>query len=142
MKGADPKVKDSQGREPIHMTKGIKNKQMVTKLLSLINATNGCCCSRRKRYSPQSFRNMKGSKGNIVCFIIFFGIFMLTLNYFFFPTLNQNYWKLTSNVLAIFSCLFFIASWIIPPGYLEKKSEGEFLLLLTKFDPRCLCPYC
>jgi hypothetical protein len=29
-----------------------------------------------------------------------------------------------------------------PPGYLNKKAEGEILLLLTKFDPSSLCPYC
>ena len=33
-------------------------------------------------------------------------------------------------------------SWLVSPGYLEKKVEGEFLLLLTKFDPKSLCPFC
>jgi len=42
----------------------------------------------------------------------------------------------------VLSFLFFLLSWLLSPGYLEKKADGEFLLLLTRFDPKALCPFC
>jgi len=38
--------------------------------------------------------------------------------------------------------VFFFFSCLVTPGYLNKKVDGEFLLMLTRFDPKSLCPFC
>lgn len=33
-------------------------------------------------------------------------------------------------------------SWLMDPGYIRKDPNLEFLSLLEKFEPHCLCPEC
>lgn len=62
--------------------------------------------------------------------------------YVLYPNISARSLKLSISILAICTFITFILSWLITPGYLQKKAEGEFLLLLTKFDPNTLCPFC
>lgn len=45
-------------------------------------------------------------------------------------------------VLTLSTLVFFTLSCALSPGYLAKRADGEFLLLLTKFDAESLCPFC
>lgn len=67
---------------------------------------------------------------------------MIFLYSVIYPNLKDEYWRISLSIFAIFTGISFILSWMVKPGYLKKKAEGEFLLLLTKFDPKSLCPFC
>lgn len=81
-----------------------------------------------------------------VVYLYFFIFFIAVILIFFFtvlyPNLNGDYWRVSITIFASCTSLSFILSWIVSPGYLLKKAEGEFLLLLTRFDPNTLCPFC
>jgi len=45
-------------------------------------------------------------------------------------------------VELLVSFLFFVMANQVSPGTIQRTLEGEILLLLTKFDPKTLCPTC
>jgi hypothetical protein len=85
---------------------------------------------------------MKKSVAYVYFFICFFTIMVVFFASVLYPNLKDDYWRLSLSIFAVLTCITFLSSWIKSPGYLNKRAEGEFLLLLTKFDPKSLCPYC
>ena len=84
---------------------------------------------------------MRSSIFYVVCFLLFLLAMGFCIFYFLFPLVN-NYLQISITVFAIMTTVFFFFSCLVTPGYLNKKVDGEFLLMLTRFDPKSLCPFC
>ncbi len=48
------------------------------------------------------------------------------------------------DMFYVLSLVFFLLSYLINPGTLQKSTNEKvnFLRLLSKFEAKCLCPYC
>lgn len=85
---------------------------------------------------------MKKSVAYVYAFLVFMITIAICIYSFLFPNMNNDYYKITLIIFGFLTSFSFLLSWMITPGYIEKKAEGEFLLILTKFDPKSLCPFC
>lgn len=85
---------------------------------------------------------MKKSVVYLYFFIFFMAIILIFFISVLYPNLRGDNWRICISIFASCTGLSFILSWVVSPGYITKKAEGEFLLLLTRFDPNTLCPFC
>jgi len=81
-------------------------------------------------------------------YIIITAISFLVFQLQILPNANNTTISILVNSFFLMSFVFFLCSWLISPGHLKKKADknsqkmGNFLILLQKFDPQSLCPYC
>jgi hypothetical protein len=138
-KGANPSLRDSIGRRPVELVGCFKDKMIKEKAIRTLSISQNFCQSL---YHRNSIQEMKKSVSYLFLFIIIMAVIILFIMSILYPNLDGAYWKISLAILSITTGLTFILSWFVSPGYLTKKAEGEFLLLLTKFDPKSLCPFC
>ena len=75
-------------------------------------------------------------------FILILGTIIASYATVIYPNIDKLYWRVFLNLTAALTSVLYIISWLVNPGYLNKKADGEFMLLLNKFDPNSLCPFC
>ena len=78
---------------------------------------------------------MKKSALYVSLFMFFFTIMVIFVTSILYPNVRNESWRLSLGIFAALTAISFLMSWLSKPGYLKKAAEGEFLLLLIKFDP-------
>ncbi|CDW90669.1 dhhc zinc finger domain containing protein [Stylonychia lemnae] len=138
-KGASLKIKDQLARKPIDMAIKVQDEKIKKQLNRLLKRNKTCFNSMFKKHKVQQ---MKGNIVYPICFMILFGCIIGAYATVVYPNIEQQYLRIFLNLSAAITGILYLLSWIVNPGYLGKKIDGEFMLLLNKFDPNSLCPFC
>lgn len=72
--------------------------------------------------------------------LMLFSAFVLF--FFTFPVSGSYFWMILIIFLLSGSILFWVLSTYTDPGYMNKHPKLQFLTLVERFDPSCLCPKC
>ena len=85
---------------------------------------------------------MKKSVAYLYMFIVFMLLISTIIVVFIYPNLQSSPWRVSIASFGFLASILFLLSWTVVPGYITKRAEGEFILILNKFDPKTLCPFC
>ena len=139
MRGANIQAHDYLDRKPVDLARLISNEKIRSKAISILLGSTRCSLSFN---DSKAIHEMKSSYKKVVIFFLYF-ISSFSVQYMLiYPSIDEGSWKFIFLVQTGFTLLFYMLSWLIAPGYLKKNVDGEFLLYLTKFDPKHLCPFC
>ncbi|KAL4454038.1 hypothetical protein ABPG73_009837 [Tetrahymena malaccensis] len=139
-KGADPRIKNKDGKNAIQIAQEKNNKDMV-KLL-------------KKKNGLVELMNIKSAQKPVKCkllpLMLYFVLFLVvTITTFLFniPYFTNGFWILLLTFLLFISFISFLLSWLIEPGYIrttDKKKDLEYQLkcLQQSNDDHEICYEC
>jgi len=136
--GADRNFTNSDGLKPIDFVKEISINHIAADLNKVL--------AEPKYWSwlllTQPFTKMKKEPYTAMYFVflIFLSYFLLT--FFIYPIVNSLYWIISTNILYALVLILWAISTFRDPGYLKSSDKIQFLTLVERFEPACLCPKC
>ncbi|EAR82585.3 ankyrin repeat protein (macronuclear) [Tetrahymena thermophila SB210] len=139
-KGADPRIKNKDGKDAIQAAQEKKNTDMV-KLL-------------KKKNGLVELMNIKSAQKPVKCKLlplilnmVLFLIVSIATFVFNIPYFTNGFWILLLTFLLFISFISFLLSWLIEPGYIrttDKKKDLEYQLkcLQQSNDDHEICYEC
>lgn len=85
---------------------------------------------------------MKKEPYTAIYFVVLILLSYLLLMFVIYPIVNDLAWILATNVMFALTFIFWALSTFRDPGYLKKSEKIEFITLVERYEPGCLCPKC
>ena len=134
--GAEREIKNIDGLKPMDYAKGIQIGHIAADIKKALVEPKYCSFL----LLTQPLKKMKKEVHTAVSFVILMAALYFFLYYYVFPFEESLTWFISINFLFTCSCILWLMSALKDPGYLRKSEKIEFITLVERFDPACLCP--
>ncbi len=140
IKGADKTVRDNDGRRPIDFSDDLRTPAMRSEIVKLLEEKDSLLrdCLMIKTPLKKQGKHVK----TLIAFVLMMSIAMLLINCVVYPTVDLPVLQHSCTAAFIISMVLCVLSWLKDPGYIQKDHDLQFMTLLEKFEPNCLCPEC
>ena len=136
--GAERNRENFDGLKPIDFTKGIKIHHIASDIKRSLAEPKYCSFL----LLTQPLTKMKREIHTALCFIILLWMGYVIFFFYILPFIDSLAWNISINFLHFSSFILWLIWVFKDPGYLMKSEKIEFITLVERFEPGCLCPKC
>jgi len=136
--GAERNLENFEGFSPMDYANGIKIHHISTEIKKSLAEPKYCSFL----LLTQPLKKMNKEIHTAVSFVVLMALLYAIMWFYVFPFTESSEWNYTLDVLFALSFILWLISAIKDPGYMKKSDKLEFITLVEKLDPACLCPKC
>ncbi|CAI2361966.1 unnamed protein product [Moneuplotes crassus] len=136
--GADRNLTNNEGSSPMDYAKDVAVHHVSVEIRKSLAEPKYCSFL----LLTQPLTKMKKELHTAISFVVLMTLLLVVLYFYIFPFTGSIVWNCVLGALFGSSVIFWILSAFKDPGYLKKSDKLEFITLVEKLDPTCLCPKC